>query len=93
MLEESAIIINVSLCEKTSREINNQYKLDGLSDEINRAIWTTVIHELRHMECDQGYIISEDLIPISESLEDKVENYCNEAFEKKLQYLDFICFS
>lgn len=87
----STIIINVKLSRELSKEKNNF----GESSKIvlNEIIWTTLIHELRHMVCDLGLIVSEELIPISDGSEDTVEEYGRNVFWNNIIYHDYLCFN
>lgn len=87
----STIIINVKL----SRELSKEKKIFGESSKIvlNEIIWTTLIHELRHMVCDLGLIVPEELIPISEGAEDAVEEYGCNVFWNNVIYNDYLCFN
>ena len=90
-LYDSVIVINVNQCRVVSEEIANSIGQSFLS-VFNEAVWTTLIHELRHMVCDLGVIIPDELIPISEGAEEKVEDYGNNYFWDSIVYTDYICF-
>lgn len=86
----STIIINVKLSKELSEE---EGLLDSSKIVLNEIIWTTLIHELRHMVCDLGLIVPEELIPISEGEEDAVEAYGCNVFWDNIVYEDYICFN
>lgn len=88
---DSTIVINVSQCRIVAKEISQVTK-SPFDDVFNEAIWTTLIHELRHMICDLAVIIPEEIIPISECSEEKVEIYGNNCFWNKIVYEDYKCF-
>lgn len=88
---DSTIVINVHACRKSAEGISRDFG-DNFEDCFNEAVWTTLIHELRHMVCDLGIIIPEEIIPSLEAKEENVEDYCNSQFWDSLYYKDFICF-
>lgn len=88
---DSTIVINISSCRIVSEEMANKMG-ENFETFFNEAIWTTLIHELRHMVCNLGLVIPEDLIPISEGSEERVEEYGNNCFWNSIIYDDYICF-
>lgn len=93
-VEDSVIVINVCLIKKLVNEDIEQYPSINFKEEFNRAMWETLIHELRHMACDIGLIITEDEMPIEEGSEDCVEEYCRKIFETHIEGTkDYMCFS
>lgn len=89
---DSVIVINVYQCRIVAKEI--AYKTNTpFINTFNEALWTTLIHELRHMMCDLGIIIPEELVPVSEGAEEKVEEYGNECFWNSIYYKNYHCFS
>lgn len=88
---DSVIVINVYQCRLVAKEMSNDTETSFIN-EFNEVIWTTLIHELRHMVCDLGVIIPEELIPIEEASEENVENYGNTCFWDNIYYKDYICF-
>lgn len=88
---DSTIVINVALCRKEAQNISNHFG-DSFEDEFNEVVWTTLIHELRHMVCDLGVIIPDEIIPVSEGSQEQVENYGNNCFWNSIVYEDYKCF-
>lgn len=81
---ESSVFINVGLCKTMAIEspcVDRSAKCI-----FNEIIWTTLIHELRHLVCDFGVIIPDQMISVSEATEDAVEDYCNDVF-----FNDILC--
>lgn len=91
-LYDSVIVINAYQCRILAKELSDDTESSFIT-EFNEALWTTLIHELRHMVCDLGVIIPEELIPISEASEENVENYGNACFWDNIYYKDYLCFS
>lgn len=91
-LYDSVIVINVNQCKVVAKETSN-IGLASFDDVFNEVVWTTIIHELRHMVCDLGLIIPEYIIPLSEGAEEKVEEYGNKCFFDNVYYEDYKCFS
>lgn len=57
-------------------------KCDGnISDEVERGLWMTIIHELRHLLLDTNIVLCEDAYPTTEAAEDMVEAYCRMYYE------------
>lgn len=88
---DSVIVINIHQCRIVANEIAGNTKT-SFNEIFNEAVWTTLIHELRHMICDLGLIIPDELIPISECEEEKVESYGNSYFWDNIYYEDYECF-
>ena len=57
-----------------------------------KIIWTTLVHELRHLVCDLGAIILYKLIPFEKGSEENVEKYALNCFNNSVIYEDYKCF-
>lgn len=90
-LYDSVIVINVNQCKVVSKDISKT-SIESFSNTFNEVIWTTLIHELRHITCDLGLVIPDYIIPLSEGEEDNVERYCNSCFFDNIYYCDYKCF-
>ena len=88
---DSTIVINIALCRKLAQEESSKYN-EYFEDIFSEIVWTTLVHELRHMVCDLGVIIPDELIAISEGSEDNVERYTNNCFHNSIIYDDYKCF-
>ena len=88
---DNAIVINVKLAKELAKEEEKKF-MCNYDTLLNEILWTTLIHELRHMICDNGLIVYDNEIPISEGEEDKVEEYCNNIFDNEIVFKDFIVF-
>lgn len=88
--DDGIVVINVYKIKELAKELaigNTE------SFELAHGIWTTLIHELRHV-ITTNPIILEDQIPAEEAEEDRVEEYCIKVFEEYIQvHPDFMCFS
>lgn len=78
-LDNSTVVVNCKLAKEICKEDcqDNDFLYKQLYDE---CIWTTLLHELRHLECDLGVIIPEEIIPLEESDEDNVEEYGSNCY-------------
>lgn len=89
----STIVININLCRAVAKEAS-EINGDNIEEIFNECVWTTLIHELRHMVCNLGFIIPESLISISEDKEENVERYANDCFWDSIVHKeDYICFN
>lgn len=88
---DSTIVINIYKCKEVAKEL--VAKLNSTLDDVfNEILWITLIHELRHMLCDLGFIISEEIIPKEEISEENVEKYGFNCFWNNIYYDDYKCF-
>lgn len=88
---DSTIVINIALCRKLAQEEANEL-WENFDDLFNEIVWTTLVHELRHMACDLGAIIPYELIPFEEGSEENVEKYALNCFNNSIIYEDYKCF-
>ena len=90
---DTVIIINIYLIKKIMENKDFSECFSSVDTEYNFAVWTTLIHELRHMVCDSGLIISEEEIPLSDGEEDAVEENCNYVFDEVIAKNNFLIFN
>lgn len=85
---ESAIIINVNLIYDVSFDIaNTNDESDNVAfEEFIIGMYSTLIHELRHLSFENPYIIQNETT-YDEAEEDKVEEWCRDNTDTHLKEL------
>ena len=81
--EKNICIINAARIIATSQDTCEE--LDGndyyVQKETEIGMWTTIIHELRHLLLDTNIILPEDEYPVELAVEEAVEEYCRAYYE------------
>lgn len=84
--EKNICLINMkSIIQESLKEYEKNKDLGiyfNIYDMLNWAIWTTLIHECRHLLLDTNIFLPEKEYPDYLSSEDKVEEYCLDYYEK-----------
>lgn len=82
--ERSMVLVNIGECERCVKEMADAGEIDEdeVGDEFNRAIVTTLLHELRHLEQSNPYIPDSVFNAISPDMEEDAEEYGLIIYEK-----------
>lgn len=78
--QRNSIVINLQAIYNIANEI--AYDEYSIEREVSIGLICTIVHELRHLMLDTNIILSEEDYPVSESAEEKVENYGREFCDK-----------
>ena len=82
--ERSMVLVNLGECERCVKEMADAGEIDEdeVGDEFNRAVVTTLLHELRHLEQSNPYMPEGVFEAISEDPEEDAEEYGLIIYEK-----------
>lgn len=89
LFHEDQVLINLHLIKEGAKKIS--FSESDYEREVNIGIWTTLLHELRHVY--QHSLWTECFGEKYEDIEEDAEVYAIEEFEKKLVHKDFIIYS
>lgn len=73
------VFIHEALIREQAKELCDE--IFSEDEEYQTGIVITLLHEMRHLMLDTNAFISEDKIPLSEQVEDAVENFARNAYE------------
>ena len=89
LLHEDQVLVNLYLIKEVARKIS--ISDSDYEREVNIGIWTTLLHELRHVY--QHSLWAECFVEEFEDIEEDAEMYAIQEFKIKLLHKDFIIYS
>ena len=92
--ENDVVLVNVQEIINTTKEIEEEYKNDGMvymendfNFDVNRGIVTTILHEARHCAQDNPYLSEERFNSISHNSEIDAEEYARDWYDNHPVYI------
>jgi hypothetical protein len=91
--DESCVVIFMEAIRNVVKEEMEIWPYTNELQELNRAFWQTIVHELRHTMQDNPLFENKYEAMSREEREKDAENYCREIFENIVVCYDYCVIS